>query len=769
MKNGCIYAQLMVFLLVSASLPASGDECESCCGAFCDVNRCILKCDFGFESDPLVRGCSFWAAGTGSCHNCQNGDSDVDSCEDYPDEKSCTENYCGVGAGCEWNGVSCSRKIVPSRDCRLEGCPKDYRCIANGECTTLSVEDYCAGHNYVYAEELLSMECSDPLFPASENSLCRECRSDYELKKTTDDIKGMVYGIAAGLAALMLVINGVRLLTSEDAVGRENAKKSMVYITLGLLAIISAINFIESVYRTPPVTYSPDKINQKPHAEARVDIKNPPQLKYLNTETGRKLYFDGSGSTDNDGTLKEYLWSFGDGTNAKGASVEHTYEAAKTFTVELTVIDDGGLEDTDYVVIAANEFEAHILEPENGAAAIHEAGRVVKFKGAGKYGVPCAPPGEYEYNWTLDGTQLLSKSSSFVMNAADFPLGTHTITLNVRDCGGNEALDTVEIAVVKPLKAKIVIPSADGESTSKYCESNAVNFTGTVQGGQEPYEVVWRSDDESFAEAVIDKEGGVSSLTVALGSQGLSKGMHDITLEARDSLSLTASDTKKDVVLACGPCSEYWTGTIPLSFDWRNVGGKNFMTSVKSQGSCGSCWAHSVAGAMEGAYNVGMSTPSNLNLAEQYLVSSCFPTANCGGLSPAAIYSLINYLKINGIVDEPCCPYTAASTSCSSCLSGCPDWQNRLWRAGGAGKVQRSRDKIREALICYGPLSTCSVNWAHCVVLVGYNANGWIIKNSWGTNWGSGGYGLIPYGDWREDFATFTFYFDEVMPPGSSG
>ena len=143
MKKEYLYVTLIVFLMAFMALPASGDECESCCGAFCDVNRCILKCDFSLESDPLVQGCSFWAVGTGSCHNCRNGESDIDSCEQYPDEKSCTVNYCGVGAGCEWNGLYCSRKIIPARDCKLEGCPKGYRCIANGECTQLSVEDYC--------------------------------------------------------------------------------------------------------------------------------------------------------------------------------------------------------------------------------------------------------------------------------------------------------------------------------------------------------------------------------------------------------------------------------------------------------------------------------------------------------------------------------------------------------------------------------------------------------------------------------------------------
>ena len=56
---------------------------------------------------------------------------------------------------------------------------------------------------------------------------------------------------------------------------------------------------------------------------------------------GETLSFSGAGSTDDDGRIVSYAWDFGDGTTGSGKNVTHSYSAAGSYRVTLTVTDDG--------------------------------------------------------------------------------------------------------------------------------------------------------------------------------------------------------------------------------------------------------------------------------------------------------------------------------------------------------------------------------------------------------------------------------------------
>ncbi len=91
--------------------------------------------------------------------------------------------------------------------------------------------------------------------------------------------------------------------------------------------------------------------NQSPTAEAGPD---------RNGSVGQTLNFDGSGSSDPDGSIVSYHWDFGDSSSGTGVGVTHTYAAVGTYTVILTVTDNGGLTGQDSATVTVTEEPAEI-------------------------------------------------------------------------------------------------------------------------------------------------------------------------------------------------------------------------------------------------------------------------------------------------------------------------------------------------------------------------------------------------------------------------
>lgn len=199
---------------------------------------------------------------------------------------------------------------------------------------------------------------------------------------------------------------------------------------------------------------------------------------------------------------------------------------------------------------------------------------------------------------------------------------------------------------------------------------------------------------------------------------------------------------------------------LPSSFDWRNKDGKNWLTVVKDQEGCGSCWAFSAIGGMESKIKIAKNDSNfDVDLSEQYLVSDCYPSGSCAGGDEGAA---LNYVELNGITDEPCFSYEAIDNSCSN---RCSSWYKRLWKVDDY--VPITKLDIKKYLVEKGPLpagmfyagywdgdifrcdetSPYYPSGPHAIVIVGYNdyGNYWIIKNSWGADWNGDGYFKLGY------------------------
>ncbi len=80
-----------------------------------------------------------------------------------------------------------------------------------------------------------------------------------------------------------------------------------------------------------------------------------PTASYSYIATNLAVDFDGSGSSDSDGTITNYSWDFGDGNTASGQVASHTFAAAGDYSVSLTVTDDGGLTDTSTQTVSVTD------------------------------------------------------------------------------------------------------------------------------------------------------------------------------------------------------------------------------------------------------------------------------------------------------------------------------------------------------------------------------------------------------------------------------
>lgn len=207
------------------------------------------------------------------------------------------------------------------------------------------------------------------------------------------------------------------------------------------------------------------------------------------------------------------------------------------------------------------------------------------------------------------------------------------------------------------------------------------------------------------------------------------------------------------------PDNEHLLHLLPESVDWRE---ENAVTPVKNQGSCGSCWTFSSTGAMEGAY--ALYSGKLESFSEQQLLDCVKKDLGCRG---GEMVDAFEYVSQNPVCREQQDPYKARDKYCVTCtspveFSGCEIIE------------QNNQLALKEAVAMYGPVSvgiqadqpifrnykggiiqdeSCGTDVDHGVLVVGYGEdNGikyWLVKNSWGEDWGENGYVRILREDTR--------------------
>merc|ERR1719421_1001035 len=197
------------------------------------------------------------------------------------------------------------------------------------------------------------------------------------------------------------------------------------------------------------------------------------------------------------------------------------------------------------------------------------------------------------------------------------------------------------------------------------------------------------------------------------------------------------------------------------SVDWE---AKGAVTPVKNQGQCGSCWAFSTTGSVEGAFQIAGNPLTSFS--EQDLVS-CASSSGNQGCNGGLMDDAFKWIESNGIASEASYPYTSGSGQTGTCKSSV----TAVAKVTGFQDVAQGNEAQLKSSIQAAPTSvaieadksafqlyksgvfdsaTCGKKLDHGVLAVGYGTDSgkdyYKVKNSWGASWGQQGYILMVQG-----------------------
>ncbi|MCR4438683.1 MAG: C1 family peptidase [bacterium] len=204
---------------------------------------------------------------------------------------------------------------------------------------------------------------------------------------------------------------------------------------------------------------------------------------------------------------------------------------------------------------------------------------------------------------------------------------------------------------------------------------------------------------------------------------------------------------------------------LPPVFDWRTNNG-NWVSGVRDQGACGSCWDFSAVAQIESWWMIHTQTLTPpVDLSEQFVLS-CAGIGSCSG---GDIGAVLEFARTTGIPPEKCMPYKADDKV--PCAEACKDWRSQAVKIPGWGYITFEEALIAniKAAVYRHPVSAHFTVYedftayaggvyehvsgkelgGHGILIVGWNdyEQSWICKNSWGPSWGDKGYFCIKRGN----------------------
>jgi len=331
-------------------------------------------------------------------------------------------------------------------------------------------------------------DCRSVLFDASRISSLSECVSDF-------------------------------LWDFGDATSGEGARITHCYPSPGSYKATLSVEDIFDLTGEVALDSFTVSINYPPRADAGPDLVGAP---------GEEVVFDGSGSTDRDGVITAYNWSFGDGNTAGGVAVKHTFRDPRLYTATLRVEDDSDTPCNSAIDQCRVRINAQPVV-KIGGSQIASPGQKVRFSGEESYD---SDGRIVSYWWDFgDGTR---KSGKNVTHIYEKP-GAYRVMLEAADNSGaknSNDSDAMQVVVNYP-------PVAEAGEDQRASTGEIVCFDGSKSSDKDGNLIGFNWD---FGDGTKDR-----GVTVSHAYE--KPGRYWVTLTVEDDSGST-SDTDQDKVLS---------------------------------------------------------------------------------------------------------------------------------------------------------------------------------------------------------------------------
>ena len=261
---------------------------------------------------------------------------------------------------------------------------------------------------------------------------------------------------------------------------------------------------------------------------------------------GGEISFDGSGSTDSDGEIVEYLWDFGDGSTGAGSNPTHTYSEADTYTVTLTVVDDSYVSSAAVSTTATVSEDAEESEQSVIAAAGEDqngfVGDTLTFDASGSTISPSSET-TVTYSWDFNGDGQYDETVQEAVVTHQFNnAGTFTVSLKVTAFDNKTSTDTVTVTISENVNNS---PTANpgGPYEGIVGETMTFNGSGSSDSDGSIVEYQW-----NFGDSIVSTESG-SSVTHIYSAAGT----FTMSLVVKDDDGASSSAATTTVVISEPP------------------------------------------------------------------------------------------------------------------------------------------------------------------------------------------------------------------------